>query len=411
MVAASCAVAQSNKATIVGAVLDASGSALPNARITVLNQGTNVDLNVTTTPEGQYTATNLEPGTYTVTASADGFREKLVRDVRLFVNQTARIDVTLEVGNLASRIEVEASAPIVQSETSSIGQVVDSRQVQKMPLDGRGNIFNLLALAPGVQASGQNPEISGGTWFGSTNMTVDGVSNIDTGNERLSPVAPSLESIEEFKVIGNGASAEFGRGGSQVLIATKSGTNQFHGSLFAFNRNRALAAKNFFATSLPKPAFNRNEYGGSFGGPILKDKLFFFGTFEGLRRVTSTTITSSQPTVALKNGDFTGLPAIRDPETNAPFPNNQLPGNRISTTAKELLKYASNPNKAGSGAAGLGNNFIYNTPTREGVGTAFVGAPICGWGVVVPLPPSEPKRPVNCPSKPPPAPAPAPLTS
>ncbi|MDQ6678358.1 MAG: TonB-dependent receptor, partial [Acidobacteriota bacterium] len=276
------------------------------------------------------------------------------------------IDVTLEVGNLASRIEVEASAPIVQSETSSIGQVVDSRQVQKMPLDGRGNIFNLLALAPGVQASGQNPEISGGTWFGSTNMTVDGVSNIDTGNERLSPVAPSLESIEEFKVIANGASAEFGRGGSQVLIATKSGTNQFHGSLFAFNRNRALAAKNFFATGLPKPPFNRNEYGGSLGGPIFKDKLFFFGTFEGLRRVTSTTITSSQPTVALKNGDFAGLPAIRDPETNAPFLNNLLPANRISATAKELLKYASDPNKAGTGAAGLGNNFIYNTPTREG---------------------------------------------
>src|SRR5438105_9348471 len=229
---------QSNRAVIVGNVLDQSGSTVANAKVTVVNQATNASTTATTSSEGQYTVTNLEPGAYRVTVTADGFNEKSIRDITLFVNQTARVNVSLEVGNVSTRVDVEATAPVVQSETSSIGQVVESRQVHQMPLDGRSSISSLLALAPGVMTTGQKPIISGGTWFGSTNMTVDGVSDIDTGNERLGPVVPSLESIAEFKVIGNGASAEFGRGGSQVLIETKSGTNEFHGSVFEFNRNR-----------------------------------------------------------------------------------------------------------------------------------------------------------------------------
>jgi len=120
-------------------------------------------------------------------------------------------------------------------------------------------------------------------------------------------------------------------------VATKSGTNQYHGSLFAFNRNRALSAKNFFATGLPKPPFNRNEFGGSAGGPVVKDKLFFFGSFEGLRRRASTTAISAMPTAALKAGTFVGLQAVRDPQSNAPFPSNQIPADRISPAAKELV--------------------------------------------------------------------------
>ncbi|HLB86484.1 MAG TPA: carboxypeptidase-like regulatory domain-containing protein, partial [Terriglobales bacterium] len=202
---------QSNRAVIVGTVLDQSGSPVPNAKVAVVNQATNASTTAKTSPEGQYTITNLEPGLYRVTIAASGFNEKSIRDITLFVNQTARVDVSLEVGNVSTHVEVEASAPVVQSETSSIGQVVDSRQVRQMPLDGRSSISSLLALAPGVMTTGQNPIISGGTWFGSTNMTIDGVSDIDTGNERLGPVVPSLESIAEFKVIANGASAEFGR--------------------------------------------------------------------------------------------------------------------------------------------------------------------------------------------------------
>jgi outer membrane receptor protein involved in Fe transport len=356
---------QSNRAVIVGTVTDPSGASVSSAVVTATNQDTNIETKGAMASDGQYTVTNLPPGVYTVTVSANGFVTKAVRNVRLLVNQTARVDVPLALGAVSSRVEVEAAAPLVQSETSSIGQVVTSRQVTQMPLDGRGNIFSLLALAPGVMSTGQNPVIGGGVWFGSTNMTVDGVSNIDTGNERLSPVAPSLEAIQEFKVIADNASAEFGRGGAQVLVETKSGTNEFHGSLFAFNRNRALAAKNFFATSLPLPPFNRNEFGGSLGGPVVKNKLFFFGSFEGLRRVMSTPVISSVPTPALKAGNFAGLGVIRDPYTKLPFPNNQIPASSISSVSKALLAYTSDPNQAGTSAAGLGNNFVYNTPTRE----------------------------------------------
>jgi hypothetical protein len=350
---------------MVGTVTDSSGAAVAGADVKVVNQGTNVAVNTTTGNDGQYTVTNLDPGIYEITVSAKGFKVSTVRDIVLNVSQTARQDIQVAVGDVTSSVVVEAAAPVVQSELSSIGSVVDNRQIQSIPLNGRSSIFNLLSLAPGVMRSGQNPVISGGVWFGSTNMTIDGVSNIDTGNERLSPLTPSLESIGEFRVISNGASAEFGRGGAQVIVATREGSNQLHGSLFAFNRNRALSAKNFFAAALPKPPFNRNEFGGSIGGPIIKNKLFYFGTYEGLRRRESITNILALPTPALKGGNFAGLAPIRDPNTGAAFSNNQIPADRINPVAKQLLGYSPDPNQPGTAAGGLGNNYIFNSPTRE----------------------------------------------
>lgn len=356
---------QSTRGTILGNVTDASGAAVPAAEVVVTNQGTNVSVTTTTGNDGQYTVTNLDPGTYRVSVGAQGFKSSTVQDVILQVSQTVRQNVQVTVGDVASSVSVEATAPVVQSDTSSIASVVDNRQIQTIPLNGRSNINSLLTIAPGVMKTGQNPIISGGVWFGSTNMTVDGVSNIDTGNERLSPLTPSLEAIGEFRVISNGASAEFGRGGAQVVVATREGTNTLHGSLFAFNRNAALSAKNFFATGLPKPPFNRNEFGGSLGGHIIKDKLFYFGSFEGLRLRQSITNVFALPTAALKTGNFAGLGAIRDPSTNAPFLNNVIPPGRINTVATQLLKYSPEVNQPGTGAAGLGNNYVYNSPTRE----------------------------------------------
>lgn len=352
---------QSTRAVLVGNVTDPSGSAVAGAAVTVTDQARNTSYKIVTSPEGQYTVTNLEPGTYRVAVEATGFKVGAVSDVILNVNQTARVDVKLQVGDVATSVEVEASAPVIQTETTSIGSVVDNRQIQTMPLNGRGSIYSLLALAPGVQRSAQNPVISAsGVWFGSTNVTIDGAANIDFGNERLGPGTPSIESLAEFKVIGNSASAEFGRGGAQIVAATKSGTNQVHGSLFAFNRNRALSAKNFFATHLPKPAFNRNEYGGTIGGPIVKNALFYFASFEGLRRIGSSTFTMLQPTAAQKSGNFAAFAPITDPDTGQQFPNNQIPSGRISNFANELLKFAPDPNTTGSGF-----NYIFNSPTRE----------------------------------------------
>jgi Carboxypeptidase regulatory-like domain len=356
---------QSTRGTILGNVTDASGAAVPSAEVVIINQGTNVSVTTRTGNEGEYTVTNLDPGTYRVNVGAQGFRSSTVQDVILQVSQTVRQNVQVTVGDVASSVSVEATAPVVQSDTSAIGSVVDQRQIETIPLNGRGNINSLLAIAPGVMKTGQNPIISGGVWFGSTNMTVDGVSNIDTGNERLSPLTPSLEAIGEFRVISNGASAEYGRGGAQVIVATREGTNALHGSLFAFNRNAALSAKNFFATSLPKPPFNRNEFGGSIGGRIIKDKLFYFGSFEGLRLHQSITNLLAVPTAALKSGNFAGLAAIRDPTTNALFQNNVIPTNRINSVAAQLLKYSPDSNQAGTGAGGLGNNYLFNSPTRE----------------------------------------------
>jgi outer membrane receptor protein involved in Fe transport len=340
---------------------------VPDAKIELVDENTGVSASTQAGPQGEYTFPNVQPATYRLTASAQGFKTRLVSAVRVFVNQTVRLDVSLEVGDVATEVTVEANAPVVQADTSSIGSVVDTNQIMAMPLNGRGSIFTLLALAPGVQPGllGSNPLISGGTHFGSTNMMVDGVTNNDIGNERLLGPMPSLDAIAEFKVIANGASAEFGRGGAQVIVATRSGTNDLHGTVFEFNRSRALAAKNFFATHLPRPPFQRNEFGGTLGGPISRNRLFFFGGYEGLRQEVTGTNVVAMPTAALKAGDFSQLPAIRDPLTGAPFPGNRIPAERISPVARELLRFSSDPNGPGTGPAGLGNNLTVNVPTNE----------------------------------------------
>jgi hypothetical protein len=352
---------------IVGRVTDPSSAIVPNARIELIEENTGVAAQTQSGSQGDYTFPTVAPGVYRVTASARGFNTRVLSGIRVFVNQTARLDLSLELGDVATEVTVEGRAPLVQADTSSIGSVVDTNQIVAMPLNGRGTIFPLLALAPGVQSGllGSNPLISGGTHFGSTNMIVDGVTNNDIGNERLLGPLPSLDAVAEFKVIANGASAEFGRGGAQVVIVTRSGTNELRGSLFEFNRTRALSAKNFFATHLPRPPFTRNEFGGTVGGPITRNKLFFFGGYEGLRQRVSGTNVVAMPTAALKSGDFSNLPAILDPLTGAPFPGNRIPADRISPVAREILRFATDPNGPGTGPAGLGNNLTVNVPTRE----------------------------------------------
>ncbi len=356
---------QATRGVIVGRVVDPSASAVVGPKVVLQNERTGISAETTASGQGEYTFTNVEPGIYRVSVSARGFNTGVVANINVFVDQTVRVDVRLDVGDVATQIEVRATLPVVQSEASSLGSVVDSKQVSTLPLNGRSGILGLMVMAPGVQRASINPMVAGGAWFGGANMTVDGVSNIDVGNERILPLAPSIESIGEFKVIANGAPAEYGKGGAQVVVVSKSGTNEVHGSLFAYNRNRALSAKHVFATHLPKPSFNRNEFGGSLGGPVVRNKLFYFGNFEGLRRRVSSTTVHAMPTAALKEGNFSGLSAIRDPLNAMPFPNNRIPTGRISGASRELLKFASDPNGPGTGAAGLGNNFTTTVPTRE----------------------------------------------
>ena len=370
---------QTVRGTIVGTVRDQSGAVAPGATVTLVNQGTNTSAATTTSVQGDYTFTNVDPGTYRIAARISGFKAGTVENIALLVNQTVRQDFVLEVGDVTTEVSVESRASAVQTDSSDVGSVVDSAQVSAMPLNGRAGISGLLALAPGVQqpgggfgsgatgtAAGQYPIVAGSARFGGNNMTVDGIVNNDMLNERILTTTPSLDAVSEFKVIANGASAEFGRGGAQIVVATKSGTNEFHGSLLYYNRNRVTAAKNFFGTALAKPPFNRNEFGGTLGGPILHNKLFFFGGYEGLRFRQSVTNTLAMPTEALKVGNFAGLAALKDPlNAGAPFLNNQIPAARISPAAKRLDEFTSTPNGPGTAAAGLGNNFTYNSPQKE----------------------------------------------
>jgi hypothetical protein len=293
LIATVSALAQSTRGTILGRIVDATGAAVPRAKIAIENQNTGLKSDMTSSDDGEYTAPNLDPGLYRISITAEGFKTREVRDVPVAVNQTVRIDPALEVGEVTTRVAVESSAPVIQTDTSSLGNVVDGRQVVSMPLNGRNNLNSLLALAPGVQSTGTNPYIGGNYGFGVVNLTIDGTGGNDIGNERNMTTVPSLDAIGEFKVIGSGASAEFGQGGAQIVVVTKTGTNELHGSLIYFNRNRATASNNFFSNraGLAIPKYNRNEYGASAGGPIKKNKLFYFGNFEGYRLASAATNT------------------------------------------------------------------------------------------------------------------------
>lgn len=353
--------------TIVGRVTDPTSASVAQAKIELVNSETGITSTTTTSPEGEFIIQRLPPGTYQIAVSSDGFKSAIRRNINIFVNQTARVDFQLEMGSVATSVDVTTSAPVVQSETSSVGNVVDENQVRAMPLNGRTGINGLMAMAPGVQQAGSNPAIAGAAYRGGTGQTVDGVSNDDAIGERLLGQMPSLDSVGEFKVIASAAPAEFGKS-AQVIIASKSGTNDLHGSLFEFNRNAVLAAKAKNAQTIAKPPFNRNEYGGSVGGPIIKNKLFYFGSFEGLRLVQSSTTQQSMPRPAMKSGDFSALlPAtvIKDPLNGLPFVGNVIPNSRISSTSQQFLKFMPDPNLPGQGTAGLGTNFVANVPQHQ----------------------------------------------
>jgi hypothetical protein len=355
---------QTTLGTILGHITDPSGAAVPNVSMQLRNEATNVTTTTVATSEGDYVFANVKPGTYELTLTADGFAPETLSHIVLEVSQTVRYNVALRLSAVEASVQVKAAHALVQTDTTSVGGVIESTQVRKIPLNGRTNSFGLLALAPGVQSASTNPRISGSSWIG-TYASMDGVINMETENARLSNADPSLESLNEFRVIDSTGSAEYGGGTAQVIMSTKSGTNELHGSLFAYNRNRAFAAKNFFATSLPKPPFNRNEFGGSLGGPIIRNKVFFFGSYEGFTFRSSSTNLSEQPTTALLQGDFTGLPPVIDPYTQAPFPNNQIPAARISPVAKGLFPYFSTPNQPSSAPGGLGTNYLVNVASEQ----------------------------------------------
>ncbi|MGH9630897.1 MAG: carboxypeptidase-like regulatory domain-containing protein, partial [Bryobacteraceae bacterium] len=362
--------AQSTTGTIVGTVSDATGSVVAGVKIRVTNTGTGTFVDTVTNASGDYTVANLPAASYTIRADFPGFRSVEVTGLRLLLNQTLRSDIRLEPGAVEQSISVTAAAPVVQSESSSVANNIDTRAVVALPLNGRTLDRLILITAGNTSDSPSNPKLAGSLHWGGNFFTIDGVYFNDIGNGGAAysyrtnlSTTPSVDTIQEFKIETNNAKAEHD-GSAAVSIITKSGTNQFHGSLFEFNRNKALSANAYFsnANDVERPPFNRNEFGGTLGGPVIKNKTFFFGSYEGLRQRQSSTAAFSYGTAAMRQGDFSGLPQISDPLTGQPFPNNRIPANRLDPRSQKLLEFVPLPNSAGSGVAGTGVNFFETVP-------------------------------------------------
>jgi hypothetical protein len=366
---ATTASAQVDRATLSGAVRDSSAAIIPHAQVSLTNLATGVVLRVPATDEGTYLAVNLAPGDYVVEATAQAF-QSLAQSVHLVVGQRARLDFTLPIGGVAETVSVKAEAkPLLDSESAVLGTVVDQMSIANLPLAIR-NWDDLLALVAGVQGDRYTEESGGGTSAGRTggvnvhgirslqnNFLLDGVDNnsISENVQELSTQVsrPSIDAINEFKIVTSPYSAEYGRApGAAVSVTTKSGTNAMHGTGYEYYRNDRFDSISFFANRAhqPKPTNNQNQYGANIGGPLRKDKAFFFFDFEGTRIRKGTTHLTRVPTLDERNGIFTS--AITDPLTGLPFQNNTIPADRIDPVGLKLLSLFPEPNTTGS------NNFI-----------------------------------------------------
>ena len=395
--------AQTTTATVTGTITDPSGASVPNAEITVASEATGVNRQTRSSESGNYTVSLLPTGVYRVTVTSKGFKPMTRSSIELKVDQVARIDFVLEVGGQTETVVVTSDAPLLDSETSSLGQVVNSEKVVNLPLNGRMT-FRLVNLTPGILtpggSGGQFGDISVGTFDDSNYsinggrsqsnaVVVDGVPS-NTGPLNLFTTIPSVDSTQEFKVQSNAASAEFGRFGGGVLnVSTRAGTNQLHGSLFEFLRNNILNANDFFnkMAGNDTPAFHMNQFGGTVGGPLSlgrlyngKNRTFFFANYEGTRWRRGAVYQASVPTLLERGGDFSQtfnaqgqMISIYDPVTSRPnpaggnirdpFPGNVVPQSRVDPVGLAILKFFPTPNLTGNPITHA-NNYISNAPTR-----------------------------------------------
>jgi outer membrane receptor protein involved in Fe transport len=364
---AASAAAQVDRATLTGIVRDPSDAVIAKAQVKVTNLATNVVSTVTTNTDGTYLVVNLAPGEYLVQVEAPGF-QRFEQTVSVSVGTRARLDLSLAVGSVGETITVEGVTPLLSTENAVLGTVVARNEVDKLPLAIR-NWDDLLALVPGVQ-SDRYTEQAGGTSSGRTggvsvhgnrslqnNFLLDGVANnsFSTNVQELTTQIsrPSVDAIEEFKVVTSPYAAEYGWApGAAIIVSTRSGTNNIRGTAYDFFRNDSLDANNYFAkrANQPKPTNNQNQFGGNLGGPIVRNRAFFFGDFEATRIEQGVLRTGRVMTENERNGIFTGT--IRDPQTGQPFANNTIPGERIDPVAARIVAQLPSPNAAGN------NNFI-----------------------------------------------------
>ena len=333
--------AQAGAGEITGLVKDQAGAAVPGATITVTDTRTNFQRVAVSSGEGIYTAAGLAPGDYRLDVELAGFTPVRREGVRLATGEKARIDFDLSVGDVRERVTVVADAPIVRSETASLGTVVQNEQVVQLPLNGR--LFIMLAsIVPGVALPPNSvlPRINGGRPR-TNEYLFDGISVLQPEPGQVA-YYPVVDAIQEFKIESNSPPAEFGRfNGGVVNLTTKSGGNVFHGNVFEFFRNEHLNATNALQLSnAVKPEYRRNQYGGMVGGPVAKDRTFFFVDYQGQRQSIGRTVTSNVPTLAERSGVF--RQNIYDPTTTVgntrkQFPNNTIPTSAMDPVALSLL--------------------------------------------------------------------------
>jgi hypothetical protein len=350
------AAAQSATGAILGTVTDETGAVTPGVTVVVTLTETNQSRATVTNDSGEYIVPLLPAGTYLVRGERTGFKSVSRGNIVLQVDQRARVDFVLEVGDVSEIVTVDMEPPVIQTDSGSVGQVVNEREMVRLPLNGR-NFMQLTLLTPGVvdandlrqSTMGISPTANG-VRSEYNNYILDGTTNTEHENTAVVSVPP-LDSLQEFKLQSANYSAEFGQGGGAVLnIITKSGTNEFHGNVWEFIRNEKLDARNFFAVD--RPPLKRNQFGGTLGGPIIRNKTFFFGAYEGLRERRGVTLVRRVPTAAELNGDFSNSlgAAPRDPLTGAtlatrmPFPGGIIPPERIDPISKAIAQNFPAPN-------------------------------------------------------------------
>jgi hypothetical protein len=342
---------------ISGSVQDASGGAVPNAKITATQTNTGFTREVTSGPDGGYVLSNLPVGPYRLEASAPGFKTYDQEGIVLQVNTNPTINLVLQVGALSQSVEVHAAAEMAETQTSGISQVIDQRRVVDLPLNGR-QPTQLVLLSGAAVVSPPSDLASSKNYPSSTTISVaggqangtyyllDGADHLDAFGAINLPI-PFPDALQEFSVQTNSIPATYGvRAGGVVNIVTASGSNSFHGDLFEFLRNGATNARNYFASTVDQ--LKRNQFGGTAGGPIVRNKLFFFGGYQGtIVHTAPPTTTSFVPTPQALAGDLSTLASapcgpkrtILDPLTNQPFPSNQISPSRFSPQALAVLKY------------------------------------------------------------------------
>ena len=375
--------AQVELGSIDGTITDGGGAVITGARVQIKDEDRNAVQALTSNDRGIYSAPLLRPSRYEITVEAPGFRREIRGGITLQVQDKLRINFQLQLGQLSDSVQVTAAAPLLQSESASTGQVLDTQKITELPLNGR-DWLRLGRLAPGTVSTYYGRDHSftaNGMRSIENSYLIDGVANVSymrgLDDGRRDVIRPSPDALEEFKVETSLFSAEYGQSAGAVVNATmKSGTNRFHGSLFEFGRNAAFDATPYFQpANTSKPRFNQHQFGGTIGGPILRDKLFFFFNYEGQRESNPSPQTSTVPSAAIRAGDFSGLPTIFDPATlrtvngaavRDPFPGNQIPMNRWDPVAQKLRALFPLPNQPGP------RNYVWNptsTTTSDQINT------------------------------------------